>query len=109
MVNNKPSEILAVVPFAVVLFFTVMRHKRVKACKAELAKLESDLLNLQNDSVLSWLPMDYRTSSCFAGISSYVSNGRADTLKEALNILENEMHQERMVDAAFLGAYYGNN
>ena len=32
-------------------------------------------------------------------------NGRADSLKEALNLLEIEMHQNRMESAVMYGAY----
>lgn len=103
------SGILYIVPLAAYSIFIIQRQNKVKKYKANLKQLNATLSGLQNDSVLSWLPMDYRTSDAFASIGSYISNGRADTLKEALNLYENEVQQQRVVDAAFLGAYYGNN
>ncbi len=85
----------------------VLRLKRIITCKTKIQELERNIANIQGDISLALLPTEYRTGSCLNAIIGYAQNGRADTLKEALNILENEMHQQRMESAAAVGAYIG--
>lgn len=85
----------------------VLRLRRIITCKTKIQELERNIANMQGDISLAWLPTEYRTGSCLNAIIGYAQNGRADTLKEALNILENEMHQQRMENAAAMGAYIG--
>ena len=89
------------------VIFLILRLKRINACKSKIKELEGDIANMQNDTTLAWLPAEYRTGSCLTAIIGYVQNGRADSLKEAINLLENEMHQQRMENAAAVGAYIG--
>lgn len=103
-------EEFTLMPFAVAslpVIFLILRLKRINACKSKIKELEGDIANMQNDTTLAWLPAEYRTGSCLTAIIGYVQNGRADSLKEAINLLENEMHQQRMENAAAVGAYIG--
>lgn len=103
-------EEFTIMPFAFAslpVIFLILRLKRINACKSKIKELEGDIANMQNDTTLAWLPAEYRTGSCLTAIIGYVQNGRADSLKEAINLLENEMHQQRMENAAAVGAYIG--
>lgn len=103
-------EEFTLMPFAVAslpVIFLILRLKRINACKSKIKELEGNIANMQNDTTLAWLPAEYRTGSCLTAIIGYVQNGRADSLKEAINLLENEMHQQRMENAAAVGAYIG--
>ena len=75
--------------------------------KNRLPKLQQELAELANDDTLSWLPEEYRTSSCINSINRYVNTGRADSLKEVLKLVDLELHRDRMETAAFVGAYEG--
>lgn len=92
---------------AVPIALFVMRILRAGECKKKISDLAAKYQSLRNDASLSWLPPDYRDSSCINAIASYLQNGRADSLKEAINLLETEQHNERMENAAALGAYFG--
>lgn len=48
------------------------------------------------DKVLSVIPRDYATPTCIYSVYNYLVNGRADTLKEALNLFEEEQHRWRV-------------
>lgn len=48
------------------------------------------------DKVLSVIPQDYATPTCIYSVYNYLVNGRADTLKEALNLFEEEQHRWRV-------------
>ena len=89
------------------IILLVLRLKRVNVCKAKIQELERNVAIIQGDSTLAWLPAEYRTGSCLDAIIGYVQNGRADSLKEALNLLEADMHRQRMEEAAVVGAYIG--
>ena len=110
--NNNPNDtqqaLICVGIMVVCLVFLFRQIKRVKTCKSQLGLSKQKLILLRADNSLSWLPESYRTSSCISAIRSYLLDGRADSLKEAINLLETEMHQQRLEDSAFLGAYYAN-
>lgn len=88
-------------------FVFIKRIIRQGQYKKRIAEVQQECEVLRDDATLAWLPAEYRTGSCLNAIISYVQNGRADSLKEALNLLENELHQQRMESAAAVGAYYG--
>lgn len=78
----------------------------VKNIKNKAARLDAEHTKLRNDQSMQWLPDKYRNSTDFNMIASYLKNDRADTLREAINILEQESHYRRMENAAAMGAYY---
>ena len=60
---------------------------------------EQDMLNEISphwDKVLSVVPKDYATPTCINSIYNYLVNGRADSMKEALNLFEEEQHRWRL-------------
>ncbi len=82
----------------------------VKNIKNKAARLDAEHTRLRNDQSMQWLPDTYRNSTDFNMIASYIKNDRADTLREAINILEQETHYRRMEKAAAMGAnYYSQN
>lgn len=108
MIGLGTGTLILIAFMAACIFFLVNRIRRVIVCKSTIAQSQQKLSLLRQDNSLSWLPEIYRTSSCIAAINSYLSDGRADSLKEALNLLETEMHQQRLENSAFLGAYFAN-
>lgn len=88
-------------------FFYGKHKTQLKKMRKETEELQKKYSELQKDSALSWLMDKYRTSECILNIAEYVQSGRADTLKEALNLLETEIHNKRMESAAAIGAYFG--
>ena len=74
----------------------ISKKKESAALEAEKQTLENTLLSLKNDPVLLWLPYDYRDSTSFTYLYTYLTNLRANSLKEAINLYETEKHQERL-------------
>lgn len=72
------------------------KKKEAAALTQEKETLESTLVSLKNDPTLSWLPYDYRDSTSFTYLYSYLTNMRANNLTEAINLYETEKHQARL-------------
>ena len=100
--------LLLIIYMIACIVFLVNHIRRVMKCKSTIAQSQQKLTILSLDDSLSWLPESYRTASAVFYIAEYVQNGRADSLKEALELLETELHRKRMEDNAFLGAYFAN-
>ena len=90
---------------SIVISFRLATKKRTtwKKAKKELVRLNDELeqtiidvktlriaLCRDNDEILSFIPDKYRWPQFLSKLSSYVSDKRADSLKEAINILEGE-------------------
>lgn len=76
------------------LFRSIVTKRKKKKLQAEIALCLSKAEAVWNDPCFAWLPPYYRGIYSFDCIRTYVENGRADTLKEALNLLEME-HRRR--------------
>ena len=74
----------------------INKKKEAKTLTAEKQTLENTLVSLKNDETLSWLPYDYRDSTSFTYLYTYLTNMRANSLKEAINLYETEKHQARL-------------
>ncbi len=87
-------------------------NKRVEAEKSRLRNIAYDKLHKKQDEILKEIPEVYNSSSICGRfplqytnldavdkIRSYITNMRADTLKEAFNILEQEYHNQKMLNA----------
>lgn len=73
--------------------------KELEKCKISLEETEKAMiaeLSPHWGKVLDIVPEDYATPLCVKRIYSYLTNGRADGLKEALNLFEEEQHRWRM-------------
>lgn len=73
--------------------------KELEKCKISLKETEQAMiaeLSPHWGKVLSVVPEDYATPLCVQRIYSYLVNGRADDLKESLNLFEEEQHRWRM-------------
>ena len=78
-----------------VLWIGATIHRNSKA-KAVMAETEAKLAEAWNNPSLAWLPPMYRNSLAYEKIKEYTVNKRANSLKEALNLFETEMHQARL-------------
>ncbi len=79
----------------------------VISSKKKLNLLNEEYKVARNDPSVAWVPADYRDSYSITKIAEYIRNDRADTLRECINMLETEMHQNRVENAALIGALYG--
>lgn len=53
-------------------------------------------LTIQNENILATLPRDYRYYDAVAFFESALANGRADSMKEAINLYEEHIHRMNM-------------
>lgn len=99
-----PVYLIGVVVLIVALVqknkYTKMMHEQEQNIQARKAELET----LKNDQSLAWLPYDYRDSTYFAMMYGYIRNMRANSLQQAINLLETELHQARVELASQLTA-----
>lgn len=81
----------------------VLMWRNAAARKGKISKLTAQLAGYRSDPSLSWLPPAYRDSFSWEKIGEYIVNLRANTLQEAINLLETEQHQARLEFMAALG------
>ncbi len=93
IVGEFLSIVLCAATIAVLL---MLRSTSINGIKKKMQKVANELGQLKSDSTLNWLPMDYRHSLAYNAITSYVINMRANTLQEAINLFETELHQARV-------------
>ena len=103
-----PNDIIFSAIFGFLSYKTGIKQLMDKIrAKRTIPVLKQKLSEIANDGTLSWLPEEYRTSGCINAMSRYISAGRVENLKEALNLLDLDLHRERMEGAAMIGAYAG--
>lgn len=103
----KAGDLLGLLITGFIIFIYAMHLKKLKGEKQRIDALNNQYKGLQQNPNLAWLHDKYRTSSCIHKIAEYVNSGRADSMKEALNLLEEDIHRQEMEDAAAFGAFYG--
>ncbi|MBD5130806.1 MAG: hypothetical protein HDT43_12925 [Ruminococcaceae bacterium] len=86
--------------YAAVIGVSVLMKVKFKKCVKINEELSAKHEALMSDPSLAWLPPDYRNSTAWEKIAGYLTNMRADTLQDALNLFETEAHQERMESLA---------
>lgn len=91
--GNFVSSALGV---ATIVSLLVLRSVSVNGIKSKMKKVENEVGQLKSDPTLKWLPLNYRHSLAFNAIYSYIINMRANTLQEAINLYETELHQARV-------------
>lgn len=69
-----------------------------QADEAAIAQLEADAVTLQKAAteLLAFLPETYRNAEAACFMLLAVKDGRADTLKEAMNLYEEQLHRWKM-------------
>lgn len=84
----------------ILIVYAFIRQNKSKQTAAEYKQKvqakQAEAETLKNDAALAWLPYNYRDSTFFAMMYGYVTNMRANSLSEAINLLETEMHQARV-------------
>ena len=102
---------LLMLPIVLYIISQMKKTASIKAAQARIATIDTELEALSHDASIAWLPYRYCTSACFDTIASYVANGRVDSFKEAVNLLEQEINmanmKQEMKVAAYLGARSG--
>lgn len=63
--------------------------------RERIEKLKEDM-----QQEYDFLPMGYRNDSCAKSFKKYIESGRADSLKECIEIIELERHQARMLESS---------
>ena len=97
-------SILFPIPFIVIYILHLIIMNKVKK---QIEPLNQKLTALRAEPSLAWLPDKYRDGGCIYKIAEYVNNGRADSMKAALDLLEEDIHRQQMEEAAMVGAYLG--
>lgn len=100
---NIIGIVISLVLTAVCVLAILLHNKR----KARIPVVLSKHSTLCADPLMSWLPPDYRNSTYAYKIIEYLTNMRAKTLQEALNLLETEKHQAAMETLAAIDAING--
>lgn len=90
------SFIMPIAAFVYPLFMRSYYGKKLKETEAELDKEINEYNALINDPANMWIPANYRDAVSFSAIAGYVDNKRAFSLKEALNLLEEDIHRQKM-------------
>lgn len=92
--------VIAMIIFVVSGSMGVIRRinhkKKLEKSVKEKNIYEQELKILKNDAVLCWLPYDYRDSTAFACLFSYINNMRASNLEQAIHLYEMEKIQQNL-------------
>lgn len=86
--------LIVLIGFPILCVF-IAKNKQ-KSMHKNIDKINEEIIVLQNNFSLSWLPAKYRLTVPYHHIAEYVSDMRANNLKEALNLYETELHQARL-------------
>ena len=100
---NIIGTVISLILTAVCVLAILFHNKR----KARIPRVISERAALCADPAISRFPPDYRNSVYARKNIEYLTNMRAKTLQEALNLLETEMHQAKMEAIAAIGAING--
>lgn len=93
--------VLVMLVLTTLCVWTFVKHLKRKKL---IAEANAELDRAQADPALSWLPPKYRITTYIYKIIEYLTNMRAKTLQEALNLLEVEIHQTTMENLTAFGA-----
>ncbi|MGN0485249.1 MAG: hypothetical protein ACI4HI_17050 [Lachnospiraceae bacterium] len=112
--GNLTEFLTAVIVGGAIAYFTIKEHNKKCAKKNETIDQQNKSVNQKIDATLlelakvqeeyakncaSWFPKNY---CCVAAVDSFIyniENYRADNLKEAVNLYEEELHRRRMEDS----------
>ena len=109
--NNPVVFLIAWITIAAVIFVLSKEFFKEKSGKdkqnneqkvAEFRKNYEKQYEIVQPVLSAYLPADYWYSNAVNVISSYFRNYRADSVKEAINLYEEEMHRMRMENKAEL-------
>ncbi|WP_034444861.1 hypothetical protein [Butyrivibrio sp. AE2032] len=85
------------------LYFKLVNKRKIDAIDNEENQAISDIEEAQLDfitpylgAVTECLPTKYQYSYAVSSFCSYLQNGRAGSLKDAINLYEEELHRNRM-------------
>ena len=102
------GEIFGIILLALIIVLNLKEKKKVEAeiseankaydeCNSDFEKSKQKL-----HEIIPFLHVDYCTPGAIETLETYFKSGRADTLKEALNLYENELalqKQQDMIDS----------
>ena len=107
---------IAILSLFVAITFKAARNKAAKECDEEyqtqiipkinesqnnIDELKKNLAAFKKDNshILDFLPMTYRNMQAVSFMFLAVSDGRADSLKEAMNLYEEQLHRWKLEEA----------
>lgn len=99
--------IIAVLGYLTIIGYSILMNVQFKKYVKINRELFAEHERLIADPCLAWLPPDYRNSTAWEKIAGYLTNMRASTLQDAVNLYETEAHQERLESIAAIGAING--
>lgn len=70
----------------------------VDAKRSQIDAISNEIYNITtaNQEIIDQIPRDYRYYDAVIFLESMLVNGRADSMKEALNLYETHLHQQRL-------------
>lgn len=77
-------------------YYNTQMGRLKKAEKVQHQKVEAFYKKTDVDAALNFLPEKYRSSGTIAYLIKLFNERRADTLKEAINLYEDEAHKQRL-------------
>jgi len=84
-----------------------LREKKISKNKDQIEELnkhnKTTISKLEEKSII---PEDYWSKEALSHFKKYIQNQRADTLKEAINLYEQEQHQNRQMNEIRLTQYH---
>lgn len=95
-ISGAVMDGLALFSLIIAVAWWIYNLKVKKDTTKQIAAVSPDLETLKNDPSLSWLPYNYRDSHSYELMKGYVENMRVSNLTEAINLLETELHQQRV-------------
>lgn len=101
----KDNWLLACVPPAIAIVILIILNKlRIKKMEERQTQVLYEIIDHYNE--LSYCPIgvEYTDPQSLESIRSIVYAGRAETIKEALNIMIDDIHKSNMETAAFVAA-----
>lgn len=102
--GTMTTEIFGIIMLVVIIMLNIKAKKKVEAQIAEADKnLDECMNNLESykskiHEVIPFLHEEYCTPGAINTLKTYFKSGRADTLKEALNLYENELALQKQQD-----------
>ncbi|WP_034444865.1 hypothetical protein [Butyrivibrio sp. AE2032] len=110
MIANPPSflrlMVLAVIGLPILYFYLYFKPIMKKESEDLMIEEERVLQEIKDaqiaeispywDQISDYVPTNYQNSFAVSSFCSYLQNGRASNLKEAINLYEEELHRYRM-------------
>ncbi len=105
MMMKSLVYIVLLIPMSIIAVVVIKNEqkKKVQSCshmQEEIKDLETKLGETEKtyEEKIAIIPEDYRNASAIESFCTYINNRRADDLRQAMNLYEEELHRKRVED-----------